>query len=191
MWPLPRQPAARYVGILYADSVDSEGSLPDRTGRIRTGRIDYGWDFFHKQASLYLFRRYWASPSCGLPEVPGIFTRTTLGDAGLSLLDGRRYRDHTRLGEAEQRCMFGEAQMRWLKNQLLRSRARFKFIASVSQFINGEINRSEDWHNHPTELAAFLDWLQRSGATGVVFLSGGRHPTQLMRMLTKKRVLAS
>lgn len=136
--------------------------------------------FVRKADALALFRRYWANPGYGLPELPGAFTRLTFRDVDFFLLDDRYYRDSDRSPEPDKQ-LFGAAQLRWLKNALLRSRAPFKIIAAGSQLLNDR-NRFEGWNHFAAERAAFLDWLQQARIRGVIFLSGDRHHTELLRL---------
>lgn len=145
------------------------------------GPNDHNQSFVFKQASLDLFRRYWPNPGAGLPGAPGIFTAFSVADADFFLLDGRWYRDSDREQSSAGKALFGPEQMRWLKNALLASRARFKFIAAGSQFLN-DLSRFEGWHNFREERTAFLDWLEINKVSGVIFLSGDRHHTELLRL---------
>jgi alkaline phosphatase D len=144
------------------------------------GPNDHNQSFVFKQTSLDLFKRYWPNPSAGLPGIPGIFTAFSIGDADFFLLDDRWHRDSDRDLSAG-KVLFGQEQMRWLKNALLASRARFKFIAGGSQFLN-DLSRFEGWHNFKEERGDFLFWLQQNKVSGVMFLSGDRHRTELLRM---------
>ena len=77
--------------------------------------------------------------------------------------------------------MFGRAQLEWLKAALLRSRAPVKIIAGGSQFWN-RASRFEGWHRFPTEQKAFAAWLAEQRINGVIFVSGDRHFTELLRI---------
>ncbi|MDE2128599.1 MAG: alkaline phosphatase family protein [Betaproteobacteria bacterium] len=137
--------------------------------------------FTFKGESLRLFKRYWANPAYGLPEVAGVFTKVNLFDADFFLLDDRYWRDADASGPAERgKTMFGAEQLRWLKNALLFSRARFKIIAAGGQMLNDD-DAYEGWNQYPVERAEFLGWLQQARIPGVVFLSGDRHITELTR----------
>lgn len=144
------------------------------------GPNDTNRSFVFKGTALGLFQRYWANPSHGLPGIPGIFTTFSYLDADFFLLDDRWYRSADRGGADGERTMLGRAQIDWLKQALAASTATFKFIANGSQLMN-DAHRYEGWHNFPQERDAFLDWLARQRVTGVVFLSGDRHHTELLR----------
>ncbi|MCU0973167.1 MAG: alkaline phosphatase family protein [Burkholderiales bacterium] len=144
------------------------------------GPNDANRSFVFKGAALQLFQRYWANPSHGLPGVPGIFTTFSHLDADFFLLDDRWYRSADRAVDDAERTLLGRAQIDWLKQALAASTATFKFIANGSQLLN-DGTRYEGWHNYPQERTEFLDWLERQGVKGVVFLSGDRHHTELLR----------
>jgi alkaline phosphatase D len=138
--------------------------------------------FALKDRSLSLFERYWANESFGLPDVPGVFSRASLGDADLFLLDDRFYRDDDSASEPN-RTMLGARQLQWLKDGLRRSTATFKLIANGSRMLTDrpspDRRGGEGWHNFPEERQAFLDWLAAERIDGVFFLSGDIHYTHL------------
>jgi alkaline phosphatase D len=143
------------------------------------GPNDSDSSFEFKDAALHLFKTYWANPSYGVGGMPGVFTKVTLYDADLFLLDDRYYRDADATSPAERgKTMFGAAQMRWLKNALLFSRARYKIIAAGGQMLNDD-DAYEGWNQYPLERADFLSWLQQNGVRGVLLLSGDRHCSEL------------
>ena len=72
--------------------------------------------------------------------------------------------------------------MQWLKINLLLSDATFKFIVLGSQGLNTQTH-TECWaHNFPDEQKELLDFIQKNKIKGVVFLSGDRHCTHLLKM---------
>ena len=134
-----------------------------------------------KDETLALFQRYWPNPEFGLPDAPGVFGRVSYGDIDVFLLDDRWYRTPDRAPEGPQKTMFGTAQLRWLRAALLASRAPVKLIAGGSQFLN-RANRHEGWNHFAQEQKAFLDFLHEKRIDGVIFLSGDRHFTELLRV---------
>lgn len=147
---------------------------------------DYGADnsnssFTRKSHALALFRRYWPNPGYGLPETPGVHTVVSYNDSEFFLLDDRYYRNADRDPDKVDAVMLGAAQVRWLKDALLASRATFKFVVNGSQMLIGE-PRAESWINFPNEREPFLEWVRRARIDGLIMLSGDRHHTYLVEM---------
>lgn len=167
-------------------------SLPSLQRLLRTMHHVALWDdhdfgpnntngsFVLKETALALFKRYWANPSYGLPGVPGVFTLITYGDADFFLLDDRFYRNADGAPDPPAKGMLGVAQLEWLKDALAASSATFKLIANGSQMLDNQPG-VEGWHNFPHERDEFLGWLAKAGIGGVIFLSGDRHMTKLIR----------
>jgi alkaline phosphatase D len=145
------------------------------------GPNDADMSYGLKGRSLELFRRYWANPSYGLPETPGIFGRARFGDVDLFLLDDRYHRSANRLLDGPDKTMFGAAQLAWLRNALVSSNAPIKLVANGSQLWN-RASRFEGWNHYATEQRAFADWLMAQKIDGLIFLSGDRHFTELLRI---------
>ena len=169
---------------------------PAKRNLLRTGQHAAVWDdhdygpndsnssYEMKDESLRLFSSYWPNPSFGIPGMPGVFTKFGFADADVFLLDGRWYRD-SHLGPAvvdgRARRVFGEAQMAWLRNALLASNKPLKIIASGGQFLADGYGW-EGWHHYPVERDGFLAWLREAAISGVVFASGDRHHTELIKI---------
>ncbi len=144
------------------------------------GPNDSDSSFVFKGQALSLFQHYWNNPTYGLPGIPGIFTQFSLYDADFFLLDDRWYRDADAALLSTHKVQFGKAQLDWLKNALLDSHARFKIIAAGGQMLNDD-DAYEGWNQYPEERQEFLGWLQDNHIPGVIFLSGDRHISELMR----------
>ncbi len=145
------------------------------------GPNDSDGSFTMKGAALEAFKRYWANPSYGLPRVPGVFGMATLGDVDFFLLDNRFHRYPNRYPPTPEKAMFGPAQLEWLKQALVSSRATFKVIAAGGQFWNRR-NKYESFGNFPAEQRALAEWLAERRIEGVLFLSGDRHFSELLRV---------
>lgn len=168
-------------------------ALPQLQKLLQTGRHQAIWDdhdygpnnsnqsFTLKGDALNLFQRYWANRSLGLPGHAGVYGSFTEGDVEFFLLDNRSFRDSDEDLRNPTKAQFGPEQMRWLKNALLASTATFKVIAAGGQFLN-DYNRFEGWTQFKAERADFMDWLAANRVKGVIFLSGDRHHTELIRM---------
>jgi len=145
------------------------------------GPNDSDGSFTMKGAALAAFKRYWANPSYGLPGVPGIFGVVTWGDVDFFLLDNRFHRYPNRYPQTPEKAMFGRAQLEWLKQALVASHATFKVVVAGGQFWNSR-NRFESFFSYPAEQRALAEWLVDRRIEGVLFLSGDRHFTELLRV---------
>jgi alkaline phosphatase D len=146
---------------------------------------DMGWDnsdrhFWGRQVTTDLFRRYWANPAYGTPQVPGIFSVVHLHDVDVFLLDDRSFRDADSSPDTPRKQMLGPGQLQWLQEGLKASKATFKLVANGSQVLNAD-GAYEGWHHFPAERERFLSWLAKERVPGVMFLSGDRHHTVLLQ----------
>lgn len=166
-------------------------SIPQVQNLLRTGHHFAIWDDHEygpndsnssyplKGESLKLFKRHFANPSYGLPETPGVFGNFIFNDAEIFLTDNRYYRDSDKL-IADDKSMLGAAQLRWLKNALLSSVSPVKIIVVGNQVTNA-VNPWEGWDKFPKERADFLKFLIDQKINGVIFFSGDRHFTELLK----------
>jgi alkaline phosphatase D len=145
------------------------------------GPNDADMSYVMKGESLALFRRYWANPNYGLPDVPGVFGRARFADVDLFLLDDRWYRSANRMNDEPGKMMFGPQQLAWLRNALVYSHAPLKLVVNGSQLWN-RANRFEGFNHFSYEQKAFADWLLAQRVDGVMFASGDRHFTELLRI---------
>ena len=130
--------------------------------------------------SLSVFADYFPAVRYGTPETPGCFQRFEWADCEFFLLDDRTFRAPNALSDPN-KPMFGEAQLRWLADALVSSKATFKFVVGGGQFFN-DLNRFEGWNLTPGERKAFLDFVNAQGVPGLFFLSGDRHMAELLKV---------
>jgi alkaline phosphatase D len=145
------------------------------------GPNDSNGTFPLKDVSLEVFKRYWPGVSYGLRDTPGVFQRFDWNDVELFLVDDRYHRSPEGWPEGPDKGMLGRAQMDWLKASLLSSNGSFKIVAVGSQALN-PLSRAEGWAQYPRELAELLDFIRDRKIEGVLFLSGDRHRTELIRV---------
>jgi len=145
------------------------------------GPNDADLSYTMKGEALTLFRRYWANPSYGLPETAGVFGRARFGDVDIFLLDDRYYRSANNLLDGPDKTMFGGKQLEWLRNALVYSSAPIKLVVNGSQMWN-RVNKFEGWNHFTAEQRAFADWLLAQRIEGLIFLSGDRHYTELLKI---------
>ncbi|WP_297336070.1 alkaline phosphatase D family protein [Algoriphagus sp.] len=102
------------------------------------------------------------------------------------LLDARYHRD-TLMRENrnylpnEQGQILGEAQWKWLENELNTSQAQVNLIVSGIQFLPVD-HVYEKWANFPKERERLLDLIASSAVKTPILLSGDRHIAELMKL---------
>ena len=106
------------------------------------------------------------------------------------LLDGRYFRDTlSRLDRQYQvnltGQMLGDAQWKWLENELKTSTARVNFIVSGIQFLPTE-HAYEKWANFPQEREKLLNLIASSGVQNPILLSGDRHIAEIMKLVDSR-----
>ena len=122
------------------------------------------------EVALQAFSEYWANPSYGTEELPGAFTRHRLGSVEFFLVDDRSFR-------GTDDSLLGAEQTAWLLDGLEDSTATFKFVACGSQFSSE--GSSDSWASFEAARVGLLSELDRRAVSGVVFLSGDIHRSEL------------
>jgi alkaline phosphatase D len=160
------------------------------------GTNDGGRDFPGKAESQRLFLKFWKEPADSpRRRREGLYDAKVFGPEGrrvqVILLDTRTFRSPLKprpegevdgVGrwlprEDEGADMLGAAQWTWLEAQL-RVPAELRLLVSSVQFL-ADNHGWEKWGNLPAERRRLLDLLKRTGARGVVVLSGDRHFSEL------------
>jgi alkaline phosphatase D len=106
------------------------------------------------------------------------------------LLDGRYFRDTlSRVNRVYQinatGQILGDAQWKWLENELKTSTARVNFIVSGIQFLPTE-HAYEKWANFPQEREKLLNLIASSGVQNPILLSGDRHIAEIMKLVDSR-----
>lgn len=136
------------------------------------GPNDSNRTFELKKVAKESFKLFWANPSYDVIEKGSICGSFVWADAEFFLLDNRSFRAPEENTDDSMRPMFGKDQLDWLKEALISSKARFKFIVSGGQIIN-PIAIFSNYAMYPFERASFLSSI--ANINGVVILSGDRH----------------
>ena len=83
------------------------------------------------------------------------------------------------------KLMFGKEQIQWLKNALLQSNANgninFRVIATGSQVLNPN-SPFDCFRRFPAEYNDFLNFLSENKINGVVFFTGDRHHSEIIKL---------
>jgi alkaline phosphatase D len=150
------------------------------------GPNDYGAEYVLKEESRRVFMSYWANPSYG-ENGQGIYTKISHGDVDIFMLDDRTWRsadnwDDSVSGKPNpEKKMFGEKQMQWLREALVGSSATFKIIATGSQVLNPR-SPFDCFRRFPAEYHPFMQFLREEKISGVVFLTGDRHHSEVIKV---------
>jgi alkaline phosphatase D len=132
-----------------------------------------------KSEALEVFKDYWANPSYGLPEVPGVFFAYSYGAVDFFFLDDRFYRDPNAEPDTAEKTMLGKAQFDWLTSQLGTSEAVFKVIVSGSGFSNAKGEGGDSWAAFLHERNRLFDFIRDREISGVVLATGDSHVGEL------------
>jgi alkaline phosphatase D len=149
---------------------------------------DGGRDFTGRVMAQRMFERFWGMDGAFAGQ-DGIWHARTFGPEGrrvqFIMLDTRSGRSPlTRLPQATpngryapsqdpDQHMLSDAQWSWLEAQL-HEPADLRFVVSSIQVL-ADGHAWEAWQTMPREQARLYETIRRSGAKGVVFISGDRH----------------
>lgn len=158
------------------------------------GTNDGGAEYPKKAESKALFLDFFGEPEDSPRRLrEGIYTAKIFGPPGqrvqVIMLDGRTFRSPLRADPSPRgrflpdgdpsKTLLGEAQWAWLEEQLERP-AEIRLIASGIQVL-GYAAGFESWKNLPLEQERLFSVIRETEASGVIFLSGDAHFTQLKR----------
>lgn len=140
-----------------------------------------------KQVSREIFMNTWTdNPGYG-EHNEGIYTSFRYNDVKFILLDDRWWRDRDNLWAYKwwhpnkDKRMFGKQQMKWLKQQLTSDTSTaFKFIVNGNQILN-PWSESDGLIHYPIEYNELLDFIRNKNIPGVVFLTGDKHYSEIIR----------
>lgn len=150
------------------------------------GPNDIGSNYILKEESRKVFMNYFPNPSFGM-NGQGIYSLMSYSDVDVFMLDDRWWRSADAMYDSvkgkpnAEKIMLGREQMQWLKNSLLFSRATFKIISFGSQVLN-PVSPFDKFLNCPEEYYELMDFLKQYKVNGVVFLSGDRHHSEIIKV---------
>jgi alkaline phosphatase D len=138
------------------------------------GLNDSGKNWERKKDAKKAFAKFWG----GEERSDGIYSARDFGPEGkrlrVILLDTRYNRDDP----GPSGDILGSRQWDWLEKELSRPGADLVVIGSSIQVL-AEQHRFEKWANFPKAKARLWEILRKSGAKGVVFVSGDRHQAEI------------
>ncbi|HSN60564.1 MAG TPA: alkaline phosphatase D family protein, partial [Ferruginibacter sp.] len=150
------------------------------------GPNDAGKSFILKEESRNIFKNYSLNPSYG-EEGKGIYTKFSFSDVDFFLTDDRYFRSEPGITDSingkpsPAKTYLGAMQIEWLKNALLNSTATFKIIITGGQVLN-TLNKYEGMNHYSYEYHELLDFLNEHKTPGVLFFTGDRHHSEVIKM---------
>ena len=159
------------------------------------GLNDGGASFYAKESSEKVFWDFLGIPQNDKKRrQKGIYNsgilKTPNGTVKIIMLDTRYFRtDLTKSKDKQKRyvpntygqgTILGDAQWKWLENELKTSKADFNIINSSIQVLSFE-HGFETWGNMPHEVDKLKNIIKTSGAKGVLLLSGDRHISEFSK----------
>lgn len=164
------------------------------------GKAEGGAEFALQEESQQIFLDFFGEPADSeRRRSGGVYQAETLGPPGqtvqIILLDTRYFKGPFLLAERPEGVggslgkfapnddpsvtLLGPAQWAWLEEQL-RQPADIRFIASSTQIVPDQKGMDE-WGNYPHERQRLFDLIEKTGAEGVVLLTGNVHFSELSR----------
>lgn len=147
------------------------------------GPNDSDGSFCNKDVTLEAFKLFWCNPNYVLGEKEGTTGTFSWGDAQFFLLDDRWFRT-SNFNTVGERNHFGKNQIDWLLNALSSSKATFKFIVCGGQVLNPSV-KYEDYSFFPEEKESLIKAIGDLKISGVIFLTGDRHHTEITALPRK------
>ncbi len=142
------------------------------------GPNDCDRGFWNKEQTFDAFKLFWANPRYGMDNNSrGINSYFSFGDVDVFLLDDRWWRSPDKRKNCD-RTILGKEQFDWLLDNLASSTAAIKLVCIGGQVLNSEAV-FENYATYGEERQRLIDAIHAEGVSGVVFLSGDRHHTEL------------
>lgn len=152
---------------------------------------DFGPDnsdasFIQKELTLEAFKLFWGNLSYGINGKPGTTSSFQYNDIDFFLLDNRSFRNPD-LRLTGERSLLGAAQLEWLIDGLVNSKAPFKMVVVGNQVLNNSKIIKESYYKlYVEERFYLLKRLEEENIKNVVFLTGDRHFTELSQYKNAK-----
>lgn len=162
------------------------------------GANDMGVKFAFKEFAERIHEVFWGLDQQDVGHWPGTYYARTFGPEGrrvqVIVLDTRFFRSDLTLTDEDDapgkeaylpapdtvmQDMLGAVQWTWLENQL-QAPADIRLVVSSIQVVPS-VHGYESWSRLPLERRRLFELVNRTGAKGVIFLSGDRHESFIYR----------
>jgi alkaline phosphatase D len=125
-----------------------------------------------KMSQLKGFRDNWNNPGYGNKQWPGCWFKFNIADVDFFMLEGRFYRTDPL---APNPTMLGPVQKAWLLDEVRKSKATFKVLASPVPWAFSAKESRDTWNGFRTEREEIFSFLEENKIDGIVLISADRH----------------
>jgi alkaline phosphatase D len=133
-----------------------------------------------KNISLETYKDYWGNKYYGHDGI-GTYSKFQISDGEFFMLDNRYFRDADELPDSlYNKSQLGQVQLDWFLQSILTSKATFKFVVMGGQFLNFNTDQ-ESYQFFKKEREYILNFIQNNKIDGVVFITGDRHHTEVLK----------
>lgn len=138
-----------------------------------------------KELAKATFDAFWGNLTSGLPTSEaesgsaGITSTFRYNDTDFFLLDNRSFRTPNDQERNDNKTVLGQAQLEWLIESLVFSNSPWKMVCIGGQVLNTARSGETYVNLAPEELDYLLRRITEENISGVVFLTGDRHHTEL------------
>ncbi|MEM9681262.1 MAG: alkaline phosphatase D family protein, partial [Bacteroidota bacterium] len=144
------------------------------------GPNDADASYANKKLTEDAFNDYWGNLNTDVANIGGVTSHFLWNDVEFFMMDNRYHRDPNRK-QTPNKEYLGKEQLDWLIKALTSSRASFKIVCIGGQTIS-DAAVYENYATYPEERQELLQRLHDEKISGVVFMSGDRHHTEISRM---------
>ncbi len=141
------------------------------------GPNDANRSFPFKNLTKKAFQDFYGNPESFLPSNTFNFE---WGDCEFFMMDNRWFKSPNE-DTTKNQDYFGKYQLRWLTDNILSSKAKFKFVAVGGQVLN-PLKIYENFANYEAERNQLLNLIRDYKIKGVVFLTGDRHFSEISKL---------
>ncbi len=138
-----------------------------------------------KELAKATFDAFWGNLTSGLPSnkaqsgFAGITSTFRYNDTDFFLLDNRSFRTPNDQKRKDNQTVLGQAQLEWLIESLVFSDSPWKMVCIGGQVLNTAKSGETYVNLAPKEQEYLLRRITEENISGVVFLTGDRHHTEL------------
>jgi alkaline phosphatase D len=149
------------------------------------GPNDSDRTWIRKELAKETFDAFWGNLTSGLPAntaesgFSGITSTFRYNDTDFFLLDNRSFRTPNDQERKDNKTVLGKAQLEWLIESLVFSDSPWKMVCVGGQVLNTSKSGETYVNLAPREQEYLLRRITEENISGVVFLTGDRHHTEL------------